>query len=38
MSEDVVGGALEDMENDFGVAAEAVVDLVPLEDVINSSP
>lgn len=38
MSVDAAGGALEDMENDFGVAAEALVDLVPLEDVINGSP
>jgi hypothetical protein len=33
----VVGDALEDMEDDFGMDAEAVVDFFPLEDVINAS-
>lgn len=38
LSENVVDGALEDMEDVFGVPAEAVVDLLLLEDVINGSP
>lgn len=38
LSRDVVVGALEDFEDDFGVATEAVVDLLPVEDVINGSP
>jgi hypothetical protein len=38
LSEDVTAGALEDFEDDFGMATEAMVDILPLEDVINGSP
>ena len=38
ISEDVAGGALEDIEDDFSVVVEAIVNLLPLEDVINGSP
>lgn len=36
--EDVAGGALEDMKDDFGMAVKVVVELLPLEDVIKGSP
>lgn len=38
LSEDMAGGALEDMEDDFGMVAEAMVDLLLMEDIINGSP
>lgn len=38
ISEDVTGGALEDIGDDFSVVVEAIVNLLPLEDVINGSP
>lgn len=38
LSKDVAGGALDGMEDDFGMATEDVVDLLPLTDVINGSP
>jgi hypothetical protein len=34
---DTIVGALDDFEDDFDMAAEAVVDILPLEDVINGS-
>lgn len=37
LSGDAACGALEDMEDDFGVC-KAIVDLLPLENVINGSP
>jgi hypothetical protein len=36
--EDVAAGALEDFKDDFGIAAEVVVDILPLMDVVNGSP
>lgn len=37
-SKDATVGALEDFEVYFGMAAEVVVDILPLVDVINESP
>jgi hypothetical protein len=34
----MAGGTLEDMEEDFGMAVEAMVDILLLEDIINGSP
>jgi hypothetical protein len=34
----VTTGALKDIEDDFDMATEAVVDILPLENVINESP
>lgn len=31
-------GALEDFEDEFSIFAGAVVDILPLEDMINGSP
>jgi hypothetical protein len=36
--EDVTASALEDFEDDFSIAVEAVVDILLLEYVINRSP
>lgn len=38
LSKDTTAGALEDFEDDFGMATEVVVDIFLLEDVINRSP
>jgi hypothetical protein len=38
LSEDTTVGALEDFEDDFDIATETMVDIFPLEDVINGSP
>jgi hypothetical protein len=36
--EDVTAGALEDFEDDFSITDGVVVDILPLEDVINEPP
>jgi hypothetical protein len=38
LSEDVASDAVEDLEDDFSVDAEVVVNLLPLEEAINGSP
>lgn len=38
LSEDATAGTLEDFEDDFGMPAEAMVDILSVEDVINRSP
>lgn len=37
LSEDATAGTLEDFEDDFGMAAKAMVDILPLKDVIHES-
>lgn len=36
--EDALAGALEDFGDDFGIAAEAMVDILPPTDVVKGSP
>lgn len=36
--EDTTAGALEDFEDNFSIAIGVVVEILPLEDVINESP
>lgn len=38
LSEDVVGSALEDFEDFFGIAAEVMVDILRLTDVVSGPP
>lgn len=38
LSEDVVGSALEDFQDFFGIAAEVVVDILRLTDVVSGPP
>jgi hypothetical protein len=38
LSKDVTTGALKDIEDDFDMTTEVVVDILPLENVINESP
>jgi hypothetical protein len=37
MLENATASALEDFEDDFGMAAKAMVDILPLKDVIHES-
>lgn len=38
LSEDVVDSALEDFEDFFGIAAEVMVDILRLTDVVSGPP
>jgi hypothetical protein len=38
LSEDAATCTLEDLEDDFSISVGVVVNILPLEDVINGSP